>query len=288
MIDQILQIPYLRSLDPIWVSLGPLLTFNAILLTTLGFFGIIYRRRPKNKEVDRKVHSRFLSRFLKEYWYWLTSPFARLMVRLHVTPNVLTVWGFVVCCVSAYFFHQGMIGAGGWFMIFGATFDMFDGQIARLTGRESKSGAFFDSVMDRFSEAVVLFGLASFYRSSWVLYFVVLAIVGSMMVSYTRARGEGVGVDVKTGIMQRPERIVYLGVGSIFSPVFAYFLSPLIEIPLDFMTIGAILFIAVMTNLTALHRTLYVIRRLDPTRPAPRHPSRFLARLIHRWNNLGS
>jgi phosphatidylglycerophosphate synthase len=285
MLEKILQIPYLRSIDPIWISLGPLLTFNILLLSTLAFFGITYKMRPKHEDLDLKEHSRLLSPFLKDYWYWLTAPFVKLMVKLHITPNVLTVWGFVICCVSAYFFHKGMIGAGGWFMIFGATFDLFDGRVARLTGRASQSGAFFDSVMDRFCEGVVFLGLASFYRSSWVLYFVVMALVGSMMVSYTRARGEGVGVDVKKGIMQRAERIVYLGVGSIFSPIFAYFISFVVPTPIDFMTIGAILLIAIFTNLGALYRIRYVIRKLDPR---PRESNTFLARLIHRWNNLGS
>lgn len=247
----------------IWISLGPLLGLNLFFLSTLFFFWITYREQEKEEDVDLKEHSRFLSRFLKEYWYWLTSPFASLMIKLHVTPNGLTLWGFAVSCISAYFFHKGMVGAGGWLMIFGATFDMFDGHIARMTGTASKSGAFFDSVMDRFSEGVVFLGLASLYRSSWILYFVILALVGSMMVSYTRARGEGVGVDCKTGIMQRPERIVYLGVGSIFSPLFAYFLKPVMTLPLDFMTIGAILIIAILTNLTALQRIRYIIRHLD-------------------------
>lgn len=250
-------------IDPIWVSLGPLLTFNVILLSTLAFFAVTYRQQPKTEEVDLKVHSRFLSRFLKEYWYWLTSPVARWMVKLRFTPNSLTLWGLLISGVAGYFFHKGMIGAGGWFMIFGATFDMFDGHVARLTGKASKAGAFFDSVIDRLCEGVVFLGLASYYRDSWVLHFVVLALIGSMMVSYTRARGEGVGVEVKEGFMQRPERIVYLGVGSIFSPIFAYFLRPLIDLPLDFMTIGAILIIAVMTNLTALHRMRLVMRRLE-------------------------
>jgi phosphatidylglycerophosphate synthase len=166
-------------------------------------------------------------------------------------------------------------------MIFGASFDLVDGQVARLTGKASKSGAFFDSVMDRFGEAVVFLGLASYYRSTWVLYFVVMALVGSMMVSYTRARGEGVGVDVKKGIMQRAERIVYLGVGSIFSPILAYSLSSWVKTPLDFMTIGAIILIAIFTNLGALYRIRYVIHRLDPR---PRESNTFLSRLIHRWS----
>ncbi len=237
--------------------------------------------------MDLKEQTKSLSRFLKEYWYWCTSPFVNLMVKLHVTPNVLTVWGFVVSCVAAYFFHLGMVGAGGWFMIFGATFDMFDGHIARLTGKASKSGAFFDSVMDRFCEGVVFLGLASYYRNSWILSFVILGLVGSMMVSYTRARGEGVGVDVKSGIMQRPERIVYLGVGSVFSPICAYFLRPLWPVSLDFLTIGAILLIAIMTNITALHRMGVVMRSLDPIPPKDpgSRTNRRLSRLTHGWNN---
>lgn len=255
-------------MDPVWVSLGPLLTINALFLMTLFFFWITYSRRPqdqKTQDVDLKEHSRFLSRFLKEYWYWLTSPIVSLMVKLHITPNVLTFCGFLLACVAAYFFSLGMVGAGGWFMIFGATFDMFDGQIARLTGQASKSGAFFDSVMDRFGEAVVFLGLAGLYRNSWILFFTILGLVGSMMVSYTRARGEGVGVDVKSGFMQRPERIVYLGVGSIFSPIIAYLIRFLIpSVPLDVVTIGAIILIAVFTNITALHRMGVVMKTLDP------------------------
>jgi phosphatidylglycerophosphate synthase len=265
MVENFLQIPFLRTVDPVWVSLGPLLTINVLFLMTLLFFWFTYRRRPKTQDVDLKEHSRFLSRFLKEYWYWLTSPIVNLMVKLHITPNVLTFCGFLLSCVAAYFFSLGMIGAGGWFMIFGATFDMFDGQIARLTGRASKSGAFFDSVMDRFGEAVVFLGLAGLYRNSWILYFTILGLVGSMMVSYTRARGEGVGVDVKSGFMQRPERIVYLGVGSIFSPIIAYFFRRFVpSVPLDVVTIGAIVLIAIFTNITALHRMGVVMKTLDP------------------------
>jgi len=272
MLDRILQIPYLRTLDPIWISLGPLFTINIIVLLTLFFFWFTYHRRPKTQDVDLKEHSKFLSRFLKEYWYWLTTPIARIMVKFRMTPNVVTVIGFLFSCVAGYFFHFGMVGAGGWFMILGATFDIFDGYIARLTGKATKSGAFFDSVMDRFSEAVVFLGLASNYRSSWILYFVVLGLVGSMMVSYTRARGEGVGVDVKSGLMQRPERIVYLGVGSIFSPILAHFVSHFIKVPLDFLTIGAVILIAVLTNITALHRMGVVMKRLGGPL-APKDPS---------------
>ncbi len=249
--------------EPIWSLLAPLILFNSILLMTVLFFRLTYSSQPRNTEVDLKEHSRLLNRFFKEYWYWLTSPFTKLMVHMRVSPNTLTVCGFLISCGAAFLFYLGHIAAGGWVMIFGATFDMFDGHVARMTGRVSRSGAFFDSVMDRFCEGVVLLGLAAYYRDSWVLYVVVLALIGSMMVSYTRARGEGVGVEVKEGFMQRPERIVYLGVGSVFSPLFSYFVFPFLAVPVYFLNAGAIVLIAIMTNITAVQRMLLVMKRLE-------------------------
>lgn len=251
--------------EPIWSLLGPLIIFNSLLLLTVVFFRFTYQAQPKNNDVDLKEHSRFLNRFFKEYWYWLTTPFVKFIVFLKISPNTLTLCGFFISCIAGYVFAEGHIAAGGWVMIFGATFDMFDGHIARLTGQVSRSGAFFDSVMDRFCESVVLLGLASHYRDSWVLYFVIMALIGSLMVSYTRARGEGVGVEVKEGFMQRPERIVYLGVGSVFSPIFSYFLSPWFHAPMDFMNTGAILIIAFMTNITAIQRMKLVMNKLEHT-----------------------
>ena len=125
----------------------------------------------------------------------------------------------------------------------------------------SASGAFFDSVMDRFSEGVVFLGLASLYSDSWVLYPIVIGLIGSMMVSYTRARGEAIGISCTHGMMQRPERIVYLGVGSIFSPIFAYFISYIFPLRYDFMTIGALLIIATLTVVSSVRRMLYILRK---------------------------
>ncbi len=251
---------WLETIDPIWFSIGPLLAFNVLLLGSLGYFSITYSRRERHEDVDLKEHSHFLSSFLKEYWYWFIAPVERLCVRFKIKPNTLTLIGFGLCCISAYFFHLGRIGLGGWFMIFGATFDIFDGRIARITGQKSEYGAFFDSVMDRFCESVVFLGLSSFYRSSWVLYAVVIGLIGSMMVSYTRARGEGIGIVCSKGIMQRPERIVYLGVGSIFSPIFAYLISFFYPVQFDFMTTGALVVIAIFAPLGAVLRMRLILK----------------------------
>lgn len=269
----------LEGFNPIWLSLLPLLSVNLFFLTTLFIFRFTYKRRPRHEDADRKDLSRFLSRFLVEYWYWIFSPVEKALARWGISPDSLTFIGLLVSALAAWFFHLGMVGAGGWLMIFGATFDLLDGRVARLTGRESRSGAYFDSVVDRFAEAVVFLGLASWYRDSWVLYFVVLALIGSMMVSYTRARGEGVGVKVTRGIMQRPERIVYLGVGSIFSPIAASLLSRFYPLPLDFLTILALVWIAVLTNLGAIWRIQYVLIRLDPEPQA----RRLFRRFVQKW-----
>ena len=143
---------------------------------------------------------------------------ARVLVRLGFSPSGLTVIGVLVAAVAAALIAQGMLAVGGVVVLVAGVFDMFDGAVARMTDRATKFGAFFDSVMDRVSEAIVLLGLLWFYLEDGeqlgaVLVYV--AIVGSTMVSYARARAEGLGIECKGGLMQRPERVASLGVGII-------------------------------------------------------------------------
>ena len=143
---------------------------------------------------------------------------ARVLVKLDFSPSGLTVIGVLIACVAAALISQGMLAAGGIVMLIAGVFDMFDGAVARMTDRATKFGALFDSVMDRVSEAVVLLGLLWFYLEDGeqlgaVLVYV--SIVGSTLVSYVRARAEGLGIECKGGLMQRPERVATLGVGII-------------------------------------------------------------------------
>ena len=143
---------------------------------------------------------------------------ARVLVKLGFSPSGLTVIGVLIACVSAALIAQGMLAIGGGVMLIAGVFDMFDGAVARMTDRATKFGALFDSVMDRVSEAVVLLGLLWFYLEDGeqlgaVLVYV--SIVGSTLVSYVRARAEGLGIECKGGLMQRPERVASLGVGII-------------------------------------------------------------------------
>lgn len=255
------------GLNPkIWITLGPILFINIGLLISLIVYTLTVRSRADETPEAAKRHtSKFLSLHFKSWWVFTTDPIAKVFVRLGVRPSTLTFIGFLFSAVAGFLFAKGLFGYAGWAMIFGATFDIFDGRVARLTGQESRSGAFYDSVMDRFSEGICFLGLAFYFRSSWMLLFVIASLIGSMLVSYTRARGESVGVDCKGGSMQRPERIVYLGVSSVFDPISSTILLNWFAAPPPILVIGAIIIIAVMTNATAVHRMIYIMNALDTT-----------------------
>lgn len=254
----------LLALHPLWITFGPVLVINALFACSLTYFALTGKgERHKAHEAARRNTSRFLNLFFKEWWIWATDPVALFLAKLHIGPNLVTFTGFLVSCGAALLFSLGHFGYAGWTMVLGATFDTFDGRVARLTGQVSRSGAFFDSVMDRFGEAVCFLGLAYHYRTSWTLLAIVAGLIGSMLVSYTRARGQAVGIDCTKGSMQRAERIVYLGVGSIFQPVVSLLLLPFSPAPPAVTVIGAIIIIAVMTNATAIYRMIYIMNALD-------------------------
>lgn len=147
---------------------------------------------------------------------YFSGPIARVLIALHISPNAITTAGFFVSVGAAYLLSEGQIVIGGIVMLGGAIMDMFDGTVARLTGRASTFGAFLDSVLDRLGEAAVLFGLVVFYvrEDDEVGAFLAFGtVVLSIMVSYSRARAEGLNVQGDVGIMGRPERIVVMGVG---------------------------------------------------------------------------
>jgi len=146
----------------------------------------------------------------------VVEPPARLLLALHIHPNAITAVGFAVAAAAAYLLAEGRLWQGGIVMLAGAAMDMYDGAVARLGGKESTFGAMLDSVLDRLGEVVVLFGLLVFYvraGDDTGAYLAFGALAASLMVSYLRARSEGLGVPGDVGLMGRPERIVVLGAG---------------------------------------------------------------------------
>jgi CDP-diacylglycerol---glycerol-3-phosphate 3-phosphatidyltransferase len=187
--------------------------------------------------------------------YGIIKPLIDVLVRHRVHPNLLTTLGFVATLGAGMAFHQHYVRAAGFLILLGGFFDILDGRVARLTGLGSKFGAFYDSTLDRISEIVVFMGILSLYNSYrqelgdvGMIYLVMLAMAGSLMISYTRARAEALGLDCKVGLMPRAERVVLIGAAALFFGQ-----------AWDGLVLKAVIVIlAVLTNLTAFQRIVWV------------------------------
>jgi len=158
---------------------------------------------------------------------YVELPGAKLFRALKFTPNGITIFGFLITVVSAYLVGSGWLLAGGIVFLFAGALDLMDGGLARLTGQASPFGALMDSVFDRLSEASIFVGIAVYAlrdntsddRQIFFITVLLLALIFSQGVSYLRARGEGLGVFTKAGLMTRPERVVLLCVGLIIGQI---------------------------------------------------------------------
>ena len=160
---------------------------------------------------------------------------------------------------AAVFFHLGWIGSGGWFVLMSGTFDVLDGTVARRLNSSTKSGAYLDSLLDRYGDMIVQIGLISYYLLSneshlrWMVWVLLVGMVGSTIVPYSRSKAESYGLEIKIGIMQRPERLAILGFGAVFSSQFKALLAPWIPEE-HYLLAAVIIIITLMTNITAFRR----------------------------------
>jgi phosphatidylglycerophosphate synthase len=149
---------------------------------------------------------------------WILNSIVNLLAALKVNPNVLTLLGLFINIFAMVLFAKGMFTWAGLVVLFASIFDMVDGEVARRTGRVTRFGAFFDSVIDRYSDMVLFLGLVIWYaKLDRILYatLVGISLIGSIMTSYTRARAESLIPACKVGFLERPERIVLLIIGSL-------------------------------------------------------------------------
>jgi CDP-diacylglycerol--glycerol-3-phosphate 3-phosphatidyltransferase len=231
-------------------------------LATMPLYARGSAPRQPNRS-DSPVRGSFvLGSFLRSWFYWFVGPVERWSLARGLTPLFYNFVGVAFGLASLGLFASGRLTAGGWAILLGGTADVLDGRIARARGVASPRGAFLDSTLDRFAEMAVFVGLAAFYRMSGLgLLLVVLGLGGSLLVSYTRARGESQGVLCNLGIMQRAERLLLLGFGSILDPALSAGFG---RSPGAFLLI-ILAVIAAGTLGTAVFRTLWIARRL-PTK----------------------
>lgn len=209
--------------------------------------------------------------FLQKVIYHVINPLISALIKLHITPNIITFVGLLLNLLATALFiyaavyapqQLNLIGWGGAVILFAGLFDMIDGRLARVGGMQSTFGALWDSTLDRYSELFTLFGIAIYlllngYVWSGVVTFA--AMVGSVMVSYVRARAEGLAIECKVGFMQRPERVVVTSVGALLCGCCADSVSfdPL------WLLIVPMYLIAILANITAFWRIAHCYRVLN-------------------------
>jgi CDP-diacylglycerol--glycerol-3-phosphate 3-phosphatidyltransferase len=198
---------------------------------------------------SKKKSIRIMPQFLITAATYFSNGVADLFVALKFTPNTLTVFALLFGVVAGVMFALEKPGWAALMIFFCGLFDMVDGKVAAKTNTTSDFGALFDSTLDRYSEFFIYVGLAYYFRDSWALWVPFFTFLGSTMVSYTRARAEGLGIECKIGVMQRAERMALLLLGAILGIAFDIF---------DPLMTGILLLIAVVSNFTALQRTFYV------------------------------
>lgn len=202
--------------------------------------------------------------------YFIINPFVKLLIRIGVTPNIVTTIGLLgnlaSACIIAWAGYLAasdptnlrfdLITLGGVITILFSLFDMLDGQVARLGNMASRFGALYDSVLDRYCELLTLGALSYFlimagYPIGALITFA--GLVGSVMVSYVRARAEGVGIECKIGFMQRPERVVVTSIGCLACGITGLVCPNSPNIAMTILII-AMTIIAIFANITAFAR----------------------------------
>jgi phosphatidylglycerophosphate synthase len=200
---------------------------------------------------------RIVPRFVDRGAVIIIEALTGIFIKLGLTPNAVTLLGLPVSFAAAYALYRGRPLAA---FLLGAVcggLDMLDGGIAARTGRRTRFGALLDSSLDRYAEFAFYLALAVRFRDRWQLWAAFAAFLGSTMVSYIRARAEGLGFECKAGIMQRADRFLVLGLACLAAVLFPVF---------DQAMTAALVLIAAVSNLTAIQRILSV-RRLDRTDP---------------------
>lgn len=182
-----------------------------------------------------------------KFGHFLDKPFTPIAKRISISPNILTITGFLITVLAALSIPYSLL-SGGLLILLGGFFDMFDGIVARINGKSTKFGALLDSTLDRYSDSFIFIAVAWYFFDKNNLAGVVLAVlslVGALLISYVRARAESIDIECNIGLMERPERVVLLAIGCITEWLFVI-----------------IIILALLTHATVIQRLWHVYRMI--------------------------
>ena len=237
--------------------LAPALFLLAIMVVVfLVYCGLSLAGRVEIQDVK---HNQVFGPFMAGFLVWLMAPLERRLAG-RVSPNLITAVALALCAVTGAAAALGHLSAAVWLYVFAGMLDVLDGRLARHAGQQTPAGALFDSVSDRWGELFVFAGYAWYLHATPWMLAVVAALGASMMVSYTRARAEGLGLELTGGMMQRAERIVLVAGGTL---VAAWYAADPDTLDMIAPILGTtMLLCAAFSGATALHRWMVGYREL--------------------------
>ena len=217
------------------------------------------RKRPD--PLRSEAHGSFiLGSFVSDWFHWFVRPIEKASLAAGLSPTFYNLLGVAFGVAAGAAFAAGHLALGGWGVLLGGVADVMDGRIARARGIADARGAFLDSTLDRFAEFGVFVGLAVLFRSSALaVSLVVLALGGSLLVSYARARGESQGVLCKAGLMKRAERLLLVGFGGLLDPTVS---SAWGNGQVGTLLVPVLGLVAFGTLGTAIYRTAWIAKEL--------------------------
>lgn len=229
-----------------------------------GFLGVLVMRElvpvVRHGDGEPSLDRGLLGGALRTWFRARVDPLVDALLAVGVHPDAVTAVQLGVSVLCGFAYARAWLFTAGWLLLTGGTLDVLDGAMARKLGAASARGAFVDSVTDRYGECAVFFGLAVHFRDGWGLYAVLAAAFGAFMVSYTRARGEGLGVSCTVGLLQRPERYVLIGGGSLLGSLGAHLAcTPTVA---SAVLVAGLVVVAALANATALQRATAIVRQL--------------------------
>ncbi len=242
---------------------NPSLMVFPLVLGSLLLSMVVYAIRGPKQDADQKKKNGQLflgaGDFLLHWFMWAVDPITRLSIRLGLTPDFYNYAGLVLGLGSGVFIANGQLEMGGWAIALCGVADILDGRIARLTGVASDFGDFIDSTFDRYVEIAALLGfLVLLGDRPFGPLLAASALAGSLAVSYTRARGEALGILCTGGLMQRGERLVLTCLGCLADPG----ITRMFGWPRHSLIVGILGLITVGTLVTTIHRTVWIALRL--------------------------
>ena len=256
------------NLTPAWRVLTAILpAIVASAYFVVGYLVFLLRfglhRIPRDSEIETRGQSFLVTSHARHYFIWVISPLWRLLVATNISANTVTALAALLGVAAGVAVAFGRFALGGWLFLASGILDVLDGRLARFRSRATRAGAAFDSVLDRYVDFAMLAGLGWYYRDRWVLPVVFLAMLGTSLVPYVRAKSEAFRAPVASGLMQRAERLVYLGGSVALSPILEALLFPAQRHPMHWLAVAGIVLVAVGSNITAASRLRVLLVTLD-------------------------